>query len=624
MVALLVAAATFFQLKQTRDNVLVDAQENLATTSALLADHAHQTMATANEVLNHIVGSLATDTEISAENIRARLGTQAFHEKLRGVILGSPNVDVATIMDVNGNIVNFSRSYPPPPLSFADRDYFQAHRDNPGLAFHVSVPVQNKANGAWTFYLTRKLKNAAGVHVGTALIGIQPKFIADFYASLGIQSETAVVLLREDGTILSRYPLNESVIGRQFRNAVSLQAVSGGSTAATFVTSEPRTTNPNATDERIISVRRVAGYPLVVLLNVPLSRILSRWTSTMVVVAASTTFALVIVFLLLNRMSAMHRRERVALEELAASRQQAEEQRQRLFLSGVEMEQRAKDAATRQQILAFDNRLHASIVEIGERLQSIVHLSNDVARRASEALVGGDGAAAAATRAGQYVDEATLIAGKVVDVGSQIRADMIAAAAKVDAVRVEADRTSDAITALEAASIQIESVSALIRQVASQTNLLALNATIEAARAGEAGRGFAVVASEIKNLAAQTTGATAIISDQIDAIQKSSRGCLDALARIREAIEHARLLSDNVVSKTSQQTSAHVELVDAVQKTSDEVLLASQSAAMSRTAAEASNAGVMDVLAQLRGLDSEGQRLSKETDAFLRSLGRSS
>jgi methyl-accepting chemotaxis protein len=67
---------------------------------------------------------------------------------------------------------------------------------------------------------------------------------------------------------------------------------------------------------------------------------------------------------------------------------------------------------------------------------------------------------------------------------------------------------------------------------------LALNATIEAARAGEAGKGFAVVANEIKELARQTAEATLDIKQQIEGIQHSTGGTVEAIDQIGKVIDN--------------------------------------------------------------------------------------
>ncbi len=82
---------------------------------------------------------------------------------------------------------------------------------------------------------------------------------------------------------------------------------------------------------------------------------------------------------------------------------------------------------------------------------------------------------------------------------------------------------------------QMQSIMALINNVASQTGLLALNASIEAARAGEAGRGFAVVATEISNLAAQTSKATGDIDVLIGSIVRSLGEVVESVNRLMES-----------------------------------------------------------------------------------------
>ncbi len=73
----------------------------------------------------------------------------------------------------------------------------------------------------------------------------------------------------------------------------------------------------------------------------------------------------------------------------------------------------------------------------------------------------------------------------------------------------------DAMNRISAVAGQINSIVAIIDEIAFQTNLLALNARVEAARAGSAGRGFAVVASEVQQLAARSARAAADVGSLI-------------------------------------------------------------------------------------------------------------
>ncbi|WP_249411642.1 methyl-accepting chemotaxis protein [Marinomonas sp. A3A] len=102
--------------------------------------------------------------------------------------------------------------------------------------------------------------------------------------------------------------------------------------------------------------------------------------------------------------------------------------------------------------------------------------------------------------------------------------------------------TSQQLDELGRLSKNIDSVIAMINDLASQTNLLALNAAIEAARAGEAGRGFSVVADEVRALAEKTVDATSKITDIVNTIQQSTQ---TAISTMESGQDNLRIIGEN-------------------------------------------------------------------------------
>jgi chromosome segregation ATPase len=114
---------------------------------------------------------------------------------------------------------------------------------------------------------------------------------------------------------------------------------------------------------------------------------------------------------------------------------------------------------------------------------------------------------------------------------------------------------------------RIGAVADMISEIAARTNLLALNATIEAARAGDAGKGFAVVASEVKQLAAQTTQATADIGRQIADVQAATEASATAVGRIEQTIEAINAITGSIAAAVEQQDAATAEISRSISET---------------------------------------------------------
>ena len=129
----------------------------------------------------------------------------------------------------------------------------------------------------------------------------------------------------------------------------------------------------------------------------------------------------------------------------------------------------------------------------------------------------------------------------------------------------QADNSTQSVKSLSQAADSIGSVVALINDIAAQTNLLALNATIEAERAGAMGKGFGVVASEVKQLAKQTSSATAEIAKQIEGVRTITHECVQSIEQINRIIADMAHISSEVSSSVADQTNATRQITANIQ-----------------------------------------------------------
>jgi len=224
LLAVLTVVGAVGLLWHARQSDIEQWQQTAATLSVTITEYTEQTLRAADLVLQSIVTPLNEAGYESGEDMW-RAGLPAMHEALRNKVAGVPQIDVASIIDAHGDMMNFNRYYPPDVpgtpgrrINVADRDYFEVLMARPYFGTFISMPVQNKVNREWTFYLARQIRNRAGQQIGLAIAGINSRFFEEFFRAVNIGKGSAIALYRGDGIMLARDPPAGEFIGRSFAN----------------------------------------------------------------------------------------------------------------------------------------------------------------------------------------------------------------------------------------------------------------------------------------------------------------------------------------------------------------------------------------------------------------------
>lgn len=256
-----------------RKNSIQDRSDQLANLTIILAEHTSQTMFSANTALLSIMEILERAKIGDEKAYQEFASKKAQFDLLQERTSSNSILDVSTFVAADGKVLNFSRSYPPPPINLADRDYFKYLSANNDLDTYYSIPVRNKGNGKWVFYLARRVNGKNDRFLGVVLVGVSVEVFSSLYERIGgnLGDGAALTLYRKDMTLLTRWPLVENLIGKTNPNkfiddSLASVNVNGG----VIFGSGPGFARQNDTPvERMLSYRAVKGYPLIVGAVVP-------------------------------------------------------------------------------------------------------------------------------------------------------------------------------------------------------------------------------------------------------------------------------------------------------------------------------------------------------------------
>src|SRR5262249_2553783 len=112
--------------------------------------------------------------------------------------------------------------YPlPVGIGFADRAYFQAHKD--GASTYVSDIMRGRVVDMEFFQYSRRRQAVDGTFLGVIAISMLPAYFAALYAKIGENRDFVVSMVHEDGRLLVRHPApKRGTLGSRFSDSSGL------------------------------------------------------------------------------------------------------------------------------------------------------------------------------------------------------------------------------------------------------------------------------------------------------------------------------------------------------------------------------------------------------------------
>lgn len=272
MLVLILAVTTGTIIAQLRDHELTAAGNQLKSLAVVLADQAERAFKAIELIEVSIVEKLQNDGVSTPDEFRRWMEGRTVHEQLRNRIAGLPQVDALIAVDAGGNIVNFSRMWPIPTASVADRDYFLALKDPSGPTSFVGRPVRNRTNN-WNIYIARKFVAADGAMLGLIVGAINLTYLERLYAAAAPQPDGSVALFRNDGVLLARHPHLEPRIGDSFSGQPIFQGLADPDAQEKIV----RQTSLVDGMDRLYSRRLLQHFPIMLTVSNTSSSILQAW-----------------------------------------------------------------------------------------------------------------------------------------------------------------------------------------------------------------------------------------------------------------------------------------------------------------------------------------------------------
>ena len=265
-VLLVVALFVVLTLHQSKERYYANAEETSRNLAITLENFLHSHFQEVDLAMRRANQEFRT---LHQENRFTDAGFSAYLRSLRERI---PHAVAVRGSNRNGDVIYGDEIDLAHTQNLAIREFFPRARAERDLVF--GLPVKSRISGEWVLPLVQGLTLPDGSFGGTAYVNINNARITELFSSLNIGPHGSISMLDNQKRLFLRYPeAQDLAIGSVVRLTPETQAVLTGSVQrATY-----RALSVRDGRERIVSVERIGGYPVFVIVGLSSDDFLAPW-----------------------------------------------------------------------------------------------------------------------------------------------------------------------------------------------------------------------------------------------------------------------------------------------------------------------------------------------------------
>ncbi len=279
----LAVAMTWFVVT-LRQAAIKDAVREMRNVALMLSEQGDRLLQSVDLVQLALLEHMRQIGIDSPQKFEQMMGSEAAHHDLHDRIAGLTYIGSLSLHNLRGDLLNFSRTWPPPSINVADRDFFRVISRPDGLPTSISEPTRSVMTGKWTIYLGRRFQAVDGQLIGIVVSTIEIDYFEHAYAQLPLTGGGSYTLYRSDGMLLARYPHVDPLIGTTFAATRNFNRILG-----TLDGGVSRFKSMLDGQDRLVLPRTFPHFPLLIAVGDTMETILGQWREKAQMLAATTT-----------------------------------------------------------------------------------------------------------------------------------------------------------------------------------------------------------------------------------------------------------------------------------------------------------------------------------------------